>query len=633
MRRRSSACSTFDALLGAVLAVLVAMAPAGATARALARPSADSAASSAERLATGEYLAGNFLKGALPPPEAQQVPITLPARFGAQGPSRGRAAHWVRLPFRLSAVPGRDYGVYLPYAAPRAAVFLNGVYLGASEEFDVPSSDSWNYPLYVPMPASLLRAGANELLIEVVASARGSTAELGPVWVGAMQRLHPQFERRLWLQVIGVEVVSLLVGLIGALVAVLWMRRRSETVFGLFALSCGIWITRNAQFFVIDTYSPFYFGVVTDAALFWLAAVLYTLCFRVLGQRFPRLEAALFAYAALATVAMLVAGPSHKFVVTAVAFALLVPLSPLLLVYLTRETLRAPSVLRLLLWLAALVSATAGAYDFALMLEWIPWPGAYLMPYSALFYAITVGWALIDRFVASHNEYEQLNAVLEARVRERERALAGHYTRAAELEREQAVAAERERILRDMHDGLGSQLIAARVLVEKGGQSSTQIAALLGDAMDELRIAIDSMKPSSKDLLLMLGNLRYRLEPRLNAAGINLHWDISGTAALERLGPTEVTEMTRIVQEVCTNAIQHSRATEMSLAVRCPDADTVELTITDNGRGYDPASVRLGEGLKNIHKRARTIGACLDLQSHPGETRVTLTMTAAVRLQ
>jgi signal transduction histidine kinase len=86
------------------------------------------------------------------------------------------------------------------------------------------------------------------------------------------------------------------------------------------------------------------------------------------------------------------------------------------------------------------------------------------LPYSALSYAVTVGWALIDRFVKSHNEYEQLNAALEARVKERETTLAVHYARAAELEREQAVAAERERILRDMHDGLGSHLISARRL-------------------------------------------------------------------------------------------------------------------------------------------------------------------------
>jgi signal transduction histidine kinase len=469
---------------------------------------------------------------------------------------------------------------------------------------------------------------ANDVLIELLPHRNGLT-ELGPIWVGRTSTLYPRYERRLWLQVIGVEVVTLLVGLIGAFIAVLWARRSSETLFGLFALSCGIWIIRNTQFFVVDTYSPFYFAVVTDAALFWLVAVLFRLSFRLLGRRLPRIEAALFAYALLASIAMLVAGPSHKFIVTAVAYGVLMPTAPVFQIYLTWQMFRAPSVVRLLLWVAALVTCSAAAYDFALMLQWVPWPASNLMPYSALFFALAVGWALIDRFVKSHNEYEQLNAALEARARERERALSVHYARAAELEREQTIAAERERILRDMHDGLGSHLISARRLIEKGGQSREQIAGLLGDAMDELRIAIDSMKPSAGDLLLMLGNLRYRLEPRLNAAGINLHWEVCDTCAVERLGPTEVTEITRIVQEVCTNALKHSHATEMWLAVRCPAPQTVELTVTDNGCGYDPAAVRPGEGLKNMRRRARSIGAGLEIASRPGQTLVGLRLTTS----
>src|SRR5271167_3975429 len=78
----------------------------------------------------------------------------------------------------------------------------------------------------------------------------------------------------------------------------------------------------------------------------------------------------------------------------------------------------------------------------------------------------------------------------------------------AKLERDQATAVERDRILRDMHDGLGLQLISSLRLVEKHELSREQTAALLVEAMDEMRIAIDSVKPTGQDLLVMLGNLR-----------------------------------------------------------------------------------------------------------------------------
>jgi signal transduction histidine kinase len=578
------------------------------------------------RLTGAEYVPGYTL--AQPPPaELPGMEMRLPLSLGAAPPSRGTKVRWVRLSFRLAPVPGETYGIYMPYSAPHAAVYLNGAFVGASEEFQVPDSDTWNYPLYLPIPGVLLHDEGNRLLVELVPHGRGIT-QLGRVWVGRGAALRPLYQRRLLLQVIGIEVVTLLVGLIGSLVGVLWLRRRNDTLFGLFALSCALWAVRNAQFFVVHTYHLFYFTLITDSALFWLVAVLYMLSFRILERRFPKLEAGLFAYALIATAAMWAAGPLHRATVAAMGFAALLPIGLVYQIYLTLATLRSPTVLRQLLWLAAVATSLSGAYDLALMLEWVPWPASNLMPYSALLYAVTVGWALIDRFVRTHNEYEQLNSVLEARVRQREEALLAQYARAAELERERTIAAERDRILRDMHDGVGLHLISARRLIEKGGHSSEQIAAVLGDAMDELRIAIDSMKPSVHDLLVMLGNLRYRLEPRLNAVGIHLHWDIADAGEISRLGPTEVTEITRIVQEVCTNAMKHSHATDMWLAVRRPAPDTLAITITDNGCGYDVAAPETGEGMKNMRKRARKLGARLDITSRPGETRIVLTLRA-----
>jgi signal transduction histidine kinase len=613
LRRNGSACWIFSVLL------VIGAAPGRA-------PGADRAAGAGRPapwvLTAAEYLAGYHLS-VPPPPTAPGTPIRLPMSLRV-GPTPA-AAHlrWIRCRLRLGRPVSRELGIYLSQVKPRAAVYLNGAYLGATAGFRRGDTNSWNYPLYVRAPAMLLRPGVNLLLIELAPHAAGGV-KLGPIRVGRDADLLPMYRYRLWVHVTGVEVVTLLVGLIGALAAVLWLRRRSEELFGLFALSCGIWMVRNAQFFVVHTHSLFYFGLVTDAALFWLVAVLFRLSFRILERRFPRIEAGLFAYALIATAAMYLAGPGGQDTVTPIAYGGLLPIAAAFQVYLTWATLRSPTVLRLLLWLAATVTSLTGAYDLALMLEWVPSPASYLMPYSAIFYSATVGWALIDRFVKTHNEYEQLNVALDARIRERERALSAQYAKAAGLERERAVAAERDRILRNMHDGLGLHLIAARLLVEKGGHSPEEVSAVLGDAMDELRIAIDSMAPTARDLLVMLGNLRYRLEPRLNAAGISLHWDVADTDRIASLGPMEVTDITRIVQEACTNAIKHSYATDMHLSVSLPDAQTLIITITDNGRGYDTSASREGVGIASMHKRARNIGARLEIESRPGHTRTAL---------
>lgn len=612
MKRSGWACWIFSALLAAAAAP-------GAV-RALPE---GSLLQNGLRLAQVEYIAGYALPQP-PSPALRGEPRPLPLTLSR--PVFPGTARWVRATFALGAVPSQELGIFLPYASPQAAVYLNGAYLGESQGFGSADGDAWNQPLYIRIPAVLLRPSGNSLLIELYSPSEGPL-ELGPLWVGGNSMLEPTYQWRLWLQVTGVEVVTLLVGLIGALAAALWLRRRSESLFGLFALSCGIWMVRNTQFFVVRTHSLFYFALITDAALFWLVAVLFRLSFRILERRFPRIEAGLFCYALLATVAMYLGGHSHKWIVTAIAYAGLLPVAAVFQVYLTAATVRVPSVLRALLWLAAIVTSLSGAYDLALMLEWVPWPASYLMPYSSLFYSVTVGWALVDRFVRTHNQYEQLNVALDARVRERESALRAQYAEAADLERTRAVAAERERILRDVHDGLGLHLIAARQLVEQGHHSREEIASVLSDAMDELRIAIDSMKPTADDLLVMLGDLRYRLEPRLNAAGIELHWDVDSGGPLAQLGPSAITHITHIVKEVCANAIKHSRATEMRLSVRCRDPQTLAITITDNGRGYDVAAVREGVGTASMRKRARDIGAGLEIESRPGHTRVALSVS------
>jgi signal transduction histidine kinase len=616
LRRNGSACWIFSALLA------IAAAPGSAPA---VEGDADAGRSAPPPLTAVEYLAGYHLP--VPPPSAVSgVPARLPLSEGAQESAQVR---WIRCKVRLGAAGAGALAIYLPHVKPRAAVYLNGNFLGATDGFGQPDADSWNYPLYVLAPAALVRPGVNLLLIELAPQVDDGI-KLGPIRVGPNDALRPMYRRQLWVQVTGVEVVTLLVGLIGAMVAVLWLRRRNEQLFGLFALSCGIWMVRNTQFFVVRTHALFYFQLLTDAALFWLVAVLLRLSFRILERRFPRIETGLLAYALIATAAIYLGGPARQIEVTTIAYAGLLPVGPVFLIYLTWATLRAPTVLRRLLWLAAMVTTLSGAYDLALMQQLVPWPAAYLMPYSAVFYSVTVGWALIDRFVKTHNEYERLNVALDARVRERESALSAQYAKAAGLERERAVAAERDRILRNMHDGLGLHLISALRLVEKGAHSREDIGALLRDALDELRIAIDSMTPTVHDLLVMLGNLRYRLEPRLQAAGISLHWNVTDADRIASLGPMEVTDIARIVQEACTNAIKHSRATDMHLSVTCPEGEPLVIAISDNGCGYDASASREGVGIASMCLRARNMGALLEIDSRPGRTRITLTRPARI---
>jgi signal transduction histidine kinase len=568
--------------------------------------------------------------GTLPPSSAERgKTLSFPIQYDElQGTNS--LPSWLRAHFDLSPQARHGYAVYLLHASPGAAIYLNGAFVGASDGFGDPRTDGWNYPLYFTLPADELHAGRNDLLINLGIE-NSTNRRLDSVVIGPAQPLYAEFQRALNERVLGVEIVCACVGLIGLFAGVLWLRRRSDVVFGLFALSCLLWILRNSKFFLLHTWmSRLSFDTITDAATFWLTATLYTLCFRILGSRFPRIEMGLFVFALTLTLAM-VSIPSQVDRIGGIGNGLLLPCSIVFFIYLTWRVSHFASVLGWLLWLAAVVTPATAAHDYMVQFGLLSAPAPYLMPYSALFFAITVGWLLVDRFVRTQTAYEGLNAELEARLRARENELALHYAQMAKLERERATAIERDRILRDMHDGLGLQLISSLRLVEKGELSREQTAALLVEAMDEMRIAIDSVKPSGQDLLVVLGNLRYRLEPRLASAGISLRWQVAETPGIEQLAPHQVTGATRIVQEAFTNAMKHSRATEMCLSVGSSPERAIQVTISDNGCGFDATSPLLGEGLKSMRKRAAKIGATLDVRSRDGETCIELALLPVSR--
>src|SRR5690606_6057308 len=138
-------------------------------------------------------------------------------------------------------------------------------------------------------------------------------------------------------------------------------------------------------------------------------------------------------------------------------------------VFVLVQCVREPKIERILLLVAVLVSLAFGAMDLTLLLSLRDSDSRiYMLPYSTLFISLAVGAVLVDAFARARSRQEQLTAQLDARLAARERQLREQHQTLLELERERATARERQRILRDIHDGLGSQLISSIHLVEGG---------------------------------------------------------------------------------------------------------------------------------------------------------------------
>jgi signal transduction histidine kinase len=179
--------------------------------------------------------------------------------------------------------------------------------------------------------------------------------------------------------------------------------------------------------------------------------------------------------------------------------------------------------------------------------------------------------------------------------------------------------------MREMHDGLGGQLMSSLALAESGGDADQEVVTALRDSLEELRLVILSLDPGLTEVAPLLAALRGRLEPTLQRRGIRFRWRVVEAPTPRRFGPEQLLNVLRIAQEAITNAVRHAAPSTIEVATTVVDGVLV-ITVRDDGRGFPPA-LRRGRGLSNMERRAQDIGAPLDVRSGPDGTTVELRLT------
>jgi signal transduction histidine kinase len=281
------------------------------------------------------------------------------------------------------------------------------------------------------------------------------------------------------------------------------------------------------------------------------------------------------------------------------------------------------SVYALAFAVALWASLGFGVHDLLMQANLISQAGIYLLPYGALGQVLTFAFGVYQRLAASVGEVEQLNLELGERVQATEERLKNAYQELSQLERQRAVDEERQRLMREMHDGLGSSLMTSLAMAERGKVDHAVMTEALRECLQQLQLTVDSLEPMGGDLTTVLGTLRYRLSARLEAAGLKVHWQAAVLPTLSWLDAHAALHVLRIVQEVLTNILKHSGASDITLATEVNDHD-VCVRVIDNGRGFDVDQQRTrrvsGHGLANIERRAQQLRGRTHITSGPNGT-------------
>lgn len=564
-----------------------------------------------------------------PPDDAPWQPQPLPDDWSRTRPERGGDA-WYRIELDLSPDQVALAVLYVPRLSMTGLAFVNGVSIGASGRFEEPMTRLWYRPQLHWIPASLLRPGRNVLHYRIRAYP-DNQGGLSEVYFGAPAALVPLWESHVFRQVTSMQVTTGITAALSLLVLVAWAVLRWHGAYGYFGLATLCWTLHSLLVLTVDIPVPTLYwetGIVTT--LVWVIVAMMMFALRFAGLRRPWLERAALAFAVAAPVLLWLAGLTRIFAVANAVLLILIAIGAYEFKILVDVARRSRSVESVLLVVAAIWVLWLGAHD------WLNRQGAWAyaepfdMHYGLPVLFIAVFWNLLGQVAAARRESEALNRELEARVVRKAEELERSHERLRSAHAARALASERERIMRDMHDGVGSQLIATRQLAEQGVLEPGELVGLLDQCIDDLRLMIDSLEPAEGDLLTVLGNLRYRLSDRLERQGIVLGWNVSDLPRFPDLAPQDLLQILRIVQEAFANVVRHSGASAVDFAASLsPDGRSVRLSVRDNGRGFDAAAIRRGRGLVNMARRAGALGGTLELDGRPGGCTVPLSLPVA----
>jgi signal transduction histidine kinase len=192
----------------------------------------------------------------------------------------------------------------------------------------------------------------------------------------------------------------------------------------------------------------------------------------------------------------------------------------------------------------------------------------------------------------------------------------------AALKLEQALASERARIARDLHDQLGSGLTDIAFLGDALRMDSASAEAAevstrareLTRAMDETVWALNPEKDTFQSLISYLG---HALPGWLRPAGIRCRLDLPDESVRFGLSTRVRQQLFLACKEAVHNAVKHSGATLVTLRIEQTDHELV-IILDDDGRGFDPATARAGHGLANLRHRLHDLGGTVQIDGAPG---------------
>jgi signal transduction histidine kinase len=548
--------------------------------------------------------------------------------------------------FFFTEKPQGLWAIALPAVSQNVAVFVNNNLLGWSGSFEQPVARNATRPQMFFIPDGELGKGVNEFDIYVV-SQPAHQGFLDEVYIAPAEMLKPAFNDYYLFRHTLPWTIALTIAVLSLFMLLLWVYRRHETEYGLFALGGFFWLLHSLNQLVVDI--PTLWNVnlwdsVTYISAGLLGVVGIFFIHRLLDKKHPLLEKTILRGTLVLFILILIVPPST---VSFLLFHLVNILAVIAAFYVFVLTVIHAFKVKSFEWewyaLAAAVGVIAelSLSDYFMMIGLRPLYEGQFLQFGAPFLLLSFMWILLKRFVDTLQSAEKynfeltaLNKNLENRVEARGDKIRQSFETIRVLEQEQVLLKERSRIMRDMHDGIGVYLTSMLRHLENDSIDKQQLSDAAHNALNDLRLMIDSLGSTSTDLPAMLGMFRIRIGVALNACNVALVWHVEELPSVKDFGPERALNLLRILQEAFTNALKHSNADRIRLSayseLAANNTCLIKIKVDDNGAGFRINKLA-GNGLKNMQYRAKKINAELSINTNNKGTRITILLSLLMK--
>ena len=514
------------------------------------------------------------------PPSGLEVaerwrPINLPHLW--RHDERVTRVGWYR--FKLDDHPPEaKTALYLWRFSMNAAVWLNGEFLGDGGRFEEPMARNWNRPFLFLLPGSAWKNEGNYLYIKL--SVYSGWGHLPPVIIGPYDELRQDFDRRFTWQ-ITFSQATFYISIITALVSIsLWTNDRRSTLYGIFGLTCIAWSMYSLNNYIQEIpFSAKIWWWLVHSSIDWYGVTLVLFAHRLMGVHAPIRDKCVIGFGLFATVSyalmelrFISAYNSYFHLVT-----LLIATYLLILGLIRSKKTRALDVIAFTLSLSTVVAF--GIHDLSMnsMVSVGLWKEQFFwLQFSAPILMVAMLIVLSRRFILSLQQ--QVNA-------------------------EQQIRQERERIYSDIHDDVGSKVLSLVYSAETEPQ-----AELARDALRDIRAIVAGATSGGGVLHTLLDKYRGEAQQRCDASSVALTWRDDVTDNIE-ISDSFQYQTQRIFRELISNCLQHAQTHQIDV-----DIKKKPLALHISVRDYGPLNINdanfntAGNGIPGIRRRVTELG-------------------------